>query len=254
LSKLPKYFYDSEAVKEKSADPESISGMSPRNLYGLGKTDPSGFGQTRVGFANSERKQYPGRNLRSVWAINPKGYKGAHFATFPEDLIIPMIKAGSSERGVCTLCHAPFIRVVSQSTTFEGGSGRAGRSAQDVNDNGKWAGIQYGTNIKLGPVVSSNTLGWRPSCDCHDVSPWIYGNRKVKYDDIPAAQLILSEYDDLPTIPAIVGDMFGGSGTVSIVAEKLGRDSIIMELNDEYCAMNRDRIDKLPVATQEGFT
>ena len=37
------------------------------------------------------------RNLRNVWAINPTGYKGAHFATWPEALVEPMIKAGSRE-------------------------------------------------------------------------------------------------------------------------------------------------------------
>lgn len=35
------------------------------------------------------------RNRRSVWTIATKPYKGAHFATFPEDLIEPCILAGS---------------------------------------------------------------------------------------------------------------------------------------------------------------
>ena len=35
------------------------------------------------------------RNLRSVWCINPKPYREAHFATFPPALVEPMVKAGS---------------------------------------------------------------------------------------------------------------------------------------------------------------
>lgn len=40
------------------------------------------------------------RNKRSVWNVATKSYKGAHFATFPVNLIIPMIKAGCPEGGI----------------------------------------------------------------------------------------------------------------------------------------------------------
>jgi DNA modification methylase len=42
-----------------------------------------------------------GHNKRCVWEVNTKGYSGAHFATFPEKLIEPMVKAGCPEKGVC---------------------------------------------------------------------------------------------------------------------------------------------------------
>lgn len=42
----------------------------------------------------------PFRNKRSVWNISTKPFKEAHFATFPEDLIVPCILAGSREGGV----------------------------------------------------------------------------------------------------------------------------------------------------------
>jgi hypothetical protein len=53
-----------------------------------------------------------GRNLRSVWTVATQPYPGAHFATFPPKLIEPAIKAGTSERGVCPECGAPWERVV----------------------------------------------------------------------------------------------------------------------------------------------
>jgi DNA modification methylase len=38
-----------------------------------------------------------GRNLRSVWTIATQPYPEAHFATFPEALVVPCVKAGSRE-------------------------------------------------------------------------------------------------------------------------------------------------------------
>ena len=40
------------------------------------------------------------RNLRSVWTITTQPFKGAHFATFPPDLVEPMIKAGCPIGGI----------------------------------------------------------------------------------------------------------------------------------------------------------
>ena len=40
-------------------------------------------------------QQERGRNLRSVWTIATQPYPGSHFATFPEKLVEPCIKAGS---------------------------------------------------------------------------------------------------------------------------------------------------------------
>lgn len=48
-------------------------------------------------------------DCRDVLATQP--YPGAHFATFPEALVAPCIKAGTSERGVCPECGAPWQRV-----------------------------------------------------------------------------------------------------------------------------------------------
>lgn len=44
-------------------------------------------------------------NKKSVWMVPTMPFKEAHFATFPEDLIIPCIKAGSPE---CGIIYDPF--------------------------------------------------------------------------------------------------------------------------------------------------
>ena len=41
-----------------------------------------------------------GRNMRCVWDIPTKSFSGAHFATFPETLVIPIIKSGCPIGGI----------------------------------------------------------------------------------------------------------------------------------------------------------
>ena len=40
------------------------------------------------------------RNKRDVWSVRPAHYKEAHFATFPEELVAPMVLAGCPKGGV----------------------------------------------------------------------------------------------------------------------------------------------------------
>jgi DNA modification methylase len=87
LSKNKKYYYDNESIKEPAKD----WGTRDRSK---GKYHNEGTGlNPHTGLT----KSYPKKNKRSVWSITKKPYKGAHFATFPEDLIIPCIKAGSQK-------------------------------------------------------------------------------------------------------------------------------------------------------------
>jgi len=110
LTKAARYFYDAEAVKEPSVDPESLAGRNKRN-------DQKFVGQpmsdTRSGFSKIEQgKLYLTRNRRSVWTIATEAFAEAHFATFPTTLVEPCVKAGTSEHGCCPVCGAPWVRVV----------------------------------------------------------------------------------------------------------------------------------------------
>ena len=85
LSKSKNYYYDNESIKEPAKD----WGTRDRSK---GKYHNEGTGLTpHTGLT----KSYPKKNKRSVWSITKRPYKGAHFATFPPELIIPCIKAGS---------------------------------------------------------------------------------------------------------------------------------------------------------------
>jgi DNA modification methylase len=43
------------------------------------------------------QKNYTERNKRDVWTVNTSRYKGAHFATYPTELVEPCVLAGSRE-------------------------------------------------------------------------------------------------------------------------------------------------------------
>jgi DNA modification methylase len=124
LSKSPRYYFDPEAIAEPVA-PSTIARMNQPTLDGQngseripgktngnmkavlkgrgGKTAFRGQGHMRDGDgpANRDGKEMKEvgvgdtRNRRSVWTVTTKPFKGAHFATFPPDLIEPCILAGS---------------------------------------------------------------------------------------------------------------------------------------------------------------
>lgn len=57
---------------------------------------------------------YETRNMRSVWCVSTKGYKGSHFATFPEGLVKPLIRTSTSDAGVCPICGMQWSPVRTQ--------------------------------------------------------------------------------------------------------------------------------------------
>lgn len=88
LSKSEKYYFDSESIKEESKS-KSVGIRFGGKKYG-DNNDPKYA--TRSGNVS---KEYPKANKRSVWSVPTKPFRGAHFATFPTELIRPCILAGS---------------------------------------------------------------------------------------------------------------------------------------------------------------
>mgnify|MGYP003349515936 CR=1 FL=1 len=81
LTKSPKYYFDSDAIREEAVYPagtKAAKGSATRaGIKGVNSRPP-------------EYKINDGyRNKRSVWSINPRPYKGAHFATYPPELVEP---------------------------------------------------------------------------------------------------------------------------------------------------------------------
>lgn len=113
LSKSEHYHYDAEAVMEPAV---GFYNAAPAGSKGTGKPNARRRGNSRTfrgggaythdqaaeNSASVERESHgltPNetgkRNRRTVWTIATRPYKGAHFATFPEELVQPCILAGS---------------------------------------------------------------------------------------------------------------------------------------------------------------
>jgi len=92
ITKNKKYFYDTEAIKEPCVTNDK--NVRDRDTSKLNNTP----GRTKSG--GLKTNNYTMKNKRNVWTVTTKPFKGAHFATFPKDLIEPCIKAGCPEGGV----------------------------------------------------------------------------------------------------------------------------------------------------------
>lgn len=150
----------------------------------------------------SESYDIRGANLRDTWFINAKPVKSAkgerHFATFPSELARRCIESGSSAKGVCGACSAPYARIIETIDPNE----RLGESYHDhVDDDVRG---NRGVPSSQGAPIK-RTIGWRPTCE-HNEGP----------------------------IPATVCDPFSGSGTSMLVARLLGRHGIGIDISEEY--------------------
>ena len=97
LSKNKKYYYDNEAIKEDCVGKDERKWADTYDKVGSviqGDTN-AGIKRTKRYSKDNDFK----RNRRSVWTVTTKPFKGAHFATFPKDLIEPCVLAGCPEGG-----------------------------------------------------------------------------------------------------------------------------------------------------------
>jgi DNA modification methylase len=360
LTRSERYFYDAEAIREAATSGPSdlrkmaealprIGGLvleqDDRHLKASARTNvgrkrsvggaplriPTGWnagateadrdGRFAGGVAAVDAR--PGRSKRSVWTIATEPFPGAHFATFPTKLVEPCILAGTSARGVCPACGAPWIRELA--TEY---------SAITDNSDVEGEALAVGRQFRERAVRSSSTTGWRPSCshsaglepDDLDVivSPLVTVREGAEADPVdgrasgtrrrgldrtrmadegqrpmarfeqrayarqlrallrPDLEALAAEAGpafahylrtdragarpipgslleawiargvlepvSLPElvaeqpVPATVLDPFGGSGTTALVAERLGRRAILIDVSADYAAMALERV------------
>ena len=204
LTKAARYFYDAEAVRVTGVGSHS-RGTGGKTVDNEDRNDTDRLEDSMSGTVTA--------NLRNVWKIATAPFRGAHFATFPPALVEPCVKAGTSEKGCCPECGAPWKREVELAKTGDwsrtvdrGGIGQnQASSGEDV--------IRVGGSPYRKGYQPPKTTGWRPTCE-HDAEP----------------------------VPCTVLDPFGGAGTVGLVANRLGRCAIIIEINAEYAQMAEHRI------------
>lgn len=208
MAKGTKYFYDIDAGKEPYADStlqqlrRPYAGRGRKAYDRAGVQNPSDVKRRVLDGASTGN----GRNLRNVWVIPKQPFKAAHFATFPEALVTPIIQLATSEKGCCTACGMPRVRHVLREAVPQGvrdafeaarvvSAGHTGRS--DGHTQGK-------------PNYRREVLGveWKDGCEC-----------------------------GAETVPCTVLDIFAGSGRCGIAAIKLGRDFLGIDVNPEYVQM-----------------
>jgi DNA modification methylase len=130
LSKSKKYFYDHEAIKIQMADSSMqrlsqniedqqgsarvpgknngkmkavgmyVGGKKHKNVDYKGRLKANTIHKTRNDNGTEWQNESGKANKRSVWTVTTKPFSEAHFATFPQELIIDCIKAGCPENGI----------------------------------------------------------------------------------------------------------------------------------------------------------
>ena len=162
---------------------------------------------------------------RNRWKGHDYFYDGdairEKYATFPTKLPETCIKAGTSEKGVCPVCGNQWERVV------ENKPGKAKLTPKTISAHHARGGngIPTGTVGKAGSSridAERITTGWNPTCS-HNEKP----------------------------IPATVLDLFGGSGTTAMVANRLGRIGISLDLSWEYLQLAKERTGAKAIAEWE---
>lgn len=211
LTKTGEYFANQEAVREK-ANPEIQRGKG----VNAGIADGNVFNGDRRQNYEKDRHTVSSRNCRTVWSFPTAPYKGAHFATFPEELVKQCLKASTSEASVCAECGTPWAPIIEakKSKRHESELQTIGSGRGETADRGKHS-----------IPTETQTLGYRPCCQCKDAK----------------------------TIPALVLDPFCGSGTVMLVASKMGLRSVGYELSEEYCKLAVERNKQMALGQIRGF-
>lgn len=162
------------------------------------------------------RPDAKGRYRRTVWPISTRGFPGAHFAVFPEELVSICIKAGTSEKGCCSNCGAPYTRVLESGMTSHDGKTQTGYDAK-ISTSGRLALLRQSAREQGEEYVNERkTIGWRPSCRCDKANP----------------------------VPCVVLDSFMGSGTTAKVARDLDQSFIGFDAGSDYVDMANDRLKK----------
>lgn len=95
LSKSETYYYDAEAIKEPArSDHSSGNGFKRTGRLSYQNEDGTSRG------SGKQWEQVGGtRNKRDVWTVQSVPYAGNHHATYPPELVLPCILAGSRPGG-----------------------------------------------------------------------------------------------------------------------------------------------------------
>jgi len=203
LAKSKIYFFDSKAILEAYT--------APLNRWGGDKLVAKGFSDWDKGtgqktYRNRDIRPDPkGRNRRSIWRINVSRFKGAHYAVFPEELVELLLKSGTSEKGGCVKCGAPWKR-----------------------------------NVVINKLVGFRRMVWNPTCTCSGT----FQKVELPIDIKKTVTKVYVPNGRQRRAPCVVFDPFSGVFTTALVAAKLGMDFIGTEVGKKYVDMGVGRLNE----------
>ncbi len=163
-----------------------------------------------------------GSNSPDVILINPEPFRGAHFAVFPTRLVELLISLGCPEK-VCSECGKPYEKVYE---VDENSDVDVDWNVYGANNNGEY----FGQSIKDYSSAKAQ--------DASEVKRRILKSLKKRV----FVELRQSCNCNSGTVAGIVMDIFGGSGTTGLVALRMNRRFILIELNSEYCEIASNRL------------
>jgi DNA modification methylase len=207
LTRSPRYWWDAEAVREDDKGTDHARSV-------LHRPEPSGgILPPHNGIRRAEGRNGAGRNVRSVWEIATQPFPAAHFATFPEALVERCLAAGCPAE-VCRVCGEPRRRIVERTG--------AENDANEV--------IVHGGVPGLAPRTS------------HDRVRALDGKN---YRHVTRGTDRWSDCGHGAYRPGRVLDCFVGSGTTALVARRMGRQAIGIDLSADYLTIAARRLQQL---------
>lgn len=212
--KRQKYYYNLDAIREPYAKPTNRWGGEKLKATGKSTWD-KGTGQNT--YRNRNMRPNPnGKNPGDVFKITTKAFPEAHFAVYPEKLCEAPIKVGCPEC-VCKKCGQPKRQIL--------------KTKPNPN----------AFNIRVRDVKAG----------------------RIKFEDRKASEAEVKQYQEkkyqsrpMEVVIAkgckcnsgfklgIALDPFCGAGTTCLVAKKLGRGFIGIDIRETYCRMARERLAK----------
>jgi len=201
------FFPDDKATQQKFINFVHDHGGTLK-MPPIGGTKLAG-GDNRTYSGNTPPFQF-GRIMRSTWTINTKPFKEAHFAVFPPALVERMIDAGCPQH-ICDKCGKPWTMMVTETRVNT-------RPGNDVL-NGKSGGQDD------------------PNSELHKSDLSKYRQQIIRNEDG-----LVECSCAAPTHAGLVLDPFMGAGTTALIAQRMGRRWLGIELNPSYIEIARKRL------------
>jgi DNA modification methylase len=250
LSKAPRYYYDADEMREEAIHSGRVVKASDPASAKNGQKGK--FGATALGFTQHDTAVGETRNRRDVWTIATKPYKGAHFATFPPDLIRPCIRAGCPPAGKRCDCDEIILSPTGSGEIEDPSmeTGRAGMNRPRRENEGSRPITRREQRHEAEEMRASRHKA-EMEAECGPA--FAHYIRTDKSGARPLPESIRRKFQDRgwitqappcphPIEPAgTVLDPFGGSGTTGEVAASEGRKAILIELNPEYVKLAKNR-------------